>query len=115
MKTLIGFISLLFVYILLFDLRISFFAYNLLRFHFFILNMVYTSVLALATSIYFYELSGQSENVLDLTNSLYTRDYVFLEVYLIAAVAEDGEDHPTVCRVGSAALKRLLSLACCLP
>lgn len=49
-------------------------------------------VLVLATPIYFYELSGQLKTLLDRTNPLYTRDYAFREVYLIAAAAEDGED-----------------------
>lgn len=54
-------------------------------------KMEHADVLVFATPIYFYEMSGQLKTLLDRTNPLYTRNYAFREVYLLAAAAEDGE------------------------
>lgn len=48
-------------------------------------------VLAFATPIYYYEMSGQMKTMLDRANPLYTADYAFRDVYLLSAAAEDGE------------------------
>lgn len=49
-------------------------------------------VLAFATPIYYYEMSGQMKTLLDRANPLYSTDYAFREVYLIATAAEDGDE-----------------------
>ena len=48
-------------------------------------------VLVFATPIYYYEMSGQMKTLLDRMNPLYSSDYAFREVYMIATAA-DGED-----------------------
>ena len=48
-------------------------------------------VLIFATPIYYYEMSGQMKTLLDRMNPLYSSDYAFREVYMIATAA-DGED-----------------------
>lgn len=46
-------------------------------------------VIAFATPIYYYEMSGQMKTLLDRANSLYGSDYAFREIYLLSAAAED--------------------------
>lgn len=48
-----------------------------------------TDVLVFATPIYYYEMSGQMKTLLDRANPLYSSDYKFRSVYLIATAAED--------------------------
>lgn len=48
-------------------------------------------VLVFATPIYFYEMSGQMKTLLDRTNPLFSAEYAFREVYLIAASADEDE------------------------
>ena len=43
-----------------------------------------------ATPIYYYEMSGQMKTMLDRANSLYGSDYVFRDIYLLSAAAEEG-------------------------
>lgn len=45
--------------------------------------------LVFATPIYYYEMSGQMKTLLDRMNPLYTTDYQFRHVYMLAAAAED--------------------------
>lgn len=45
-------------------------------------------VVAFATPVYYYGLSGQLKTLLDRCNSLYGRDYAFRDVYLLASAAE---------------------------
>ena len=54
-------------------------------------KMEKADVLVFATPIYYYEMSGQMKTMLDRGNPLYTTDYAFRDVYLIAAAAEDEE------------------------
>lgn len=49
-------------------------------------------VLAFATPIYYYEMSGQMKTLLDRANPLFPSDYSFRDVYLLASAAE-GEDN----------------------
>lgn len=49
-------------------------------------------VLVFATPIYYYEMCGQMKTLLDRANPLYSSDYAFRDVYLIAAAAEDGDE-----------------------
>lgn len=52
-------------------------------------KMLYADVLAFATPVYFYEMSGQMKTLLDRANPLYTADYAFRDVYLLAAAADE--------------------------
>ena len=46
-------------------------------------------VIAFATPIYYYEMSGQMKTLLDRSNLLYGWDYAFRDIYLLSAAAED--------------------------
>ena len=48
-------------------------------------------VLIFATPIYYYEMSGQMKTLLDRMNPLYSSDYAFREVYMIATAADGGD------------------------
>ena len=48
-------------------------------------------VLVFATPIYYYEMSGQMKTLLDRMNPLYSSDYAFREVYMIATAADGGD------------------------
>lgn len=48
-------------------------------------------VVAFATPVYYYGLSGQLKTLLDRCNSLYGRDYAFRDIYLLASAAEEDE------------------------
>lgn len=50
-------------------------------------KMLDAQVIAFATPIYFYELSGQMKTLLDRTNPLHVCDYAFRELYLLATAA----------------------------
>ena len=51
-------------------------------------------VIAFATPIYFYEMCGQMKTLLDRCNPLYSSDYQFRDIYLLATAAEDSEAVP---------------------
>ena len=51
-------------------------------------KMLTADVLAFATPIYYYEMSGQMKTMLDRANPLYSLEYAFRDVYLLAAAAE---------------------------
>lgn len=53
--------------------------------------MLTAQVIAFATPIYFYEMSGQMKTMLDRSNPLFPSDYAFRDIYLLAAAA-DGEE-----------------------
>lgn len=46
-------------------------------------------ILVFATPVYYYGMSGQMKTMLDRSNPLYTTDYAFRNIYLLAAAAED--------------------------
>lgn len=48
-------------------------------------------VIVFATPIYYYEMSGQMKTFLDRLNPLYSTDYKFREIYMIATAAEEEE------------------------
>ena len=48
-------------------------------------------VIVYATPIYYYEMCGQLKTLLDRMNALYTSDYSFRDVYMIATAADDAE------------------------
>ena len=47
--------------------------------------------LCFATPVYYYGMSGQMKTLLDRANSLYSADYTFRDIYLLAAAAEEDE------------------------
>ena len=53
-------------------------------------KMLTADVIVFATPIYYYEMSGQMKTMLDRGNPLYSADYSFRDVYLLAAAAENG-------------------------
>lgn len=52
-------------------------------------QMETADVLVFATPIYYYGLCGQLKTLLDRSNPLYTADYRFRDIYLLAAAAEE--------------------------
>lgn len=48
-------------------------------------------VIAWATPIYYYEMSGQMKTMIDRANSLYDSDYAFRDIYFLSAAAEEEE------------------------
>lgn len=54
-------------------------------------KMIKSDVIAFATPIYFYEMSGQMKTILDRSNPCFPSDYAFRDIYLIAAGAEESE------------------------
>lgn len=54
-------------------------------------KMLMAHVLVFATPIYYYEMCGQMKTMLDRANPLYTSDYAFQDVYLLAAAADEDE------------------------
>ena len=50
-----------------------------------------TEVIVYATPIYYYEMGGQMKTLLDRLNPLYSGDYNFRDIYLIATAADDGD------------------------
>ena len=48
-------------------------------------------VIVYATPIYYYEMCGQMKTLLDRLNPLYSTDYSFRDIYMIATAAENGE------------------------
>lgn len=48
-------------------------------------------VIVYATPIYYYEMCGQMKTLLDRLNPLYSGDYIFRDIYLIATAADDGD------------------------
>lgn len=52
-------------------------------------DMKNMDVLAFATPIYYYEMSGQLKTLLDRSNPLFPSDYTFRDIYLLASAAEN--------------------------
>lgn len=57
-------------------------------------KMLAADVIAFATPIYYYEMSGQMKTLLDRGNPMYSADYAFRDIYLLSAAAEEVEDVP---------------------
>ena len=51
-------------------------------------------VIAFATPIYYYEMSGQMKTLLDRANALFASDYAFRDIYLLTAAAEEDDQVP---------------------
>lgn len=54
-------------------------------------KMLTAEVIAFATPVYFYGMSGQMKTMLDRSNPLYPSDYAFRDIYLLATAAEEEE------------------------
>ena len=63
-------------------------------------KMLNADVLVFATPIYYYGMSGQMKTMLDRANPLYSADYRFRDIYLLAAAAEEDEHTPDGAVVG---------------
>ena len=57
-------------------------------------------VVAWATPIYYYEMSGQMKTLIDRMNAMYPLDYKFRDVYLLSTAAEDEEETPKHAETG---------------
>ena len=57
-------------------------------------------VVAWATPIYYYEMSGQMKTLIDRMNAMYPLDYQFRDVYLLTTAAEDEEHVPKRAEAG---------------
>ena len=55
-------------------------------------KMKNADALVFVTPIYYYEMSGQMKTLLDRINPLYSSDYKFRKIYMLAVAAED-EDY----------------------
>lgn len=55
-------------------------------------SVLYADVVVWATPIYYYEMSGQMKTLIDRLNPMYSKDYKFRDVYLLATVAEEGDE-----------------------
>ena len=51
-------------------------------------SVLYADVVVWATPIYYYEMSGQMKTLIDRLNPMYSKDYKFRDVYLLATAAE---------------------------
>lgn len=52
-------------------------------------KMLRADVIVFATPIYYYEMSGQMKTLLDRANPLFTAEYKFRSIYLLASAAEE--------------------------
>lgn len=55
-------------------------------------QMKNAEVVVFATPIYYYEMCGQMKTMLDRANPLYSSDYAFRSVYLLASAADPSSD-----------------------
>ncbi|MDD2649416.1 MAG: NAD(P)H-dependent oxidoreductase [Eubacteriales bacterium] len=55
-------------------------------------KMKNADVIAFASPIYYYEMSGQLKTLLDRANPLFGSDYAFRDIYFISAAADTDED-----------------------
>lgn len=51
-------------------------------------KMLNADVIAFATPVYFYGMSGQMKTMLDRSNPCYPKDYAFRDIYLLATAAD---------------------------
>lgn len=55
-------------------------------------SVLYADAVVWATPIYYYEMSGQMKTLIDRLNPMYSKDYRFRDVYLLATAAEEGDE-----------------------
>lgn len=58
-------------------------------------KMLSADSIVFATPVYYYSISGQLKTMLDRANPLYSADYRFRNIYLLATAAEDKENTVT--------------------
>ena len=63
-------------------------------------NVLEADVVAWATPIYYYEMSGQMKTLIDRMNAMYELDYKFRDIYLLTTAAEDEEETPKRAETG---------------
>jgi multimeric flavodoxin WrbA len=63
-------------------------------------KMLEADVVAWATPIYYYEMSGQMKTLIDRMNAMYPLDYKFRDVYLLTTAAENEEETPKRAEAG---------------
>ena len=63
-------------------------------------KMLEADVVAWATPIYYYEMSGQMKTLIDRMNAMYSQDYKFRDVYLLTTAAEEEEETPKRAEIG---------------
>ena len=54
-------------------------------------KMLKADVIVFTTPVYYYGMSGQMKTMLDRANPLYTADYSFRDIYLLASAADEDE------------------------
>lgn len=57
-------------------------------------------VVAWATPIYYYEMSGQMKTLIDRMNAMFSLDYKFRDVYMLSTAAEDEPETPRRAEAG---------------
>ena len=57
-------------------------------------------VVAWATPIYYYEMSGQMKTLIDRMNAMYEQNYHFRDIYLLTTAAEDEKETPKRAEIG---------------
>lgn len=55
-------------------------------------SVLYADVVVWASPIYYYEMSGQMKTLIDRLNPMYSKDYRFRDIYLLATAAEEGDE-----------------------
>lgn len=55
-------------------------------------SVINADVVVWASPIYYYEMSGQMKTLIDRLNPMYSKDYKFRDVYLLATAAEEGDE-----------------------
>ena len=63
-------------------------------------KVIKADVVCWATPIYYYEMSGQMNTLIDRMNAMYGRDYAFRDVYLLTTAADDDEQTPKRAETG---------------
>ena len=55
-------------------------------------SVLEADVVVWATPVYYYEMSGQMKTLIDRLNPMFSKDYKFRDVYLLATAAEEGDE-----------------------
>lgn len=55
-------------------------------------KMEQADVIAFASPVYYYSISGQLKTLIDRANSLYSRNYKFRDIYFLSTAAEDEKE-----------------------
>ena len=63
-------------------------------------KVLQADVVAWATPIYYYEMSGQMKTLIDRMNAMYEQDYQFRDIYLLTTAADDYEQAPKRAETG---------------